>query len=991
MAMPMATMFRRGPYLLGAAAMAVAAIGCTSNPPGQTFYQREIEPILVARCSSGVSGCHSTNQTDPFQFAAGNFDVTSFDNVQKRRDVLESFGAYSYPLLLVKAAGAGALPLSYGATTSNLQVQHNGGVLLDVNSDAFQTLLSWLSNGATENGLPPPTPSVTGQGACSTALPTDFDPSSYIANAHFAEFKSNVAPVLQACSSGSCHGAPAADFYITCGSDDNQQAFNFSQAWSFVNTPVDESQLLQVPLAVSQGGLSHKGGDQFSSRTDPKYLAIANWASEVGPIDFGAGDAGRTFFAQNVQPILLQRGCSFQACHSPGAMNDFKLRSGTPGFFSAISLERNYDLLKENFLALEFPDVRRGRAAAKTILPGQGGISHRGGPVLETQGMGPSDPANCPTTYDPTTATAFCTLQQWFTIERSALLAAGQVTAMDSGDTVPIVYVDRPVTSVAAPLEFDTYQPGADLRVADATLGAEQAITSVGASRSLLGNCGVTVTNADVRAPDVRLDGTTIAFAMRVSATDPLGVWTVNIDGTSCTRITPAVPDVSGIKIHNFDPAWSPDGEWIVFASTRGTTGPTRSRKLFLPQSDLWRMKPDGSSLQQVTFLTNSEMSPQFMREGRMTMTTEKVSDGFYQLAGRRLNWDLTDYHPLLAQRAISNYADLTDLTKTAPSVDYQQAPDIRENSDGDFLIILSDAGAKGGAGTLATFNRSVGPFESDRTDPGFLKSMHIIDPAATGRVGSSTTGAYRNPFGMPDGTIMVSYSSYTGDLAMATQFDWDIVAINPLTGARQTLIGGPNAQVDAVLAFKYPPRALYTNHRQLVFGGSVDPTLGARAVIHFPDAPMVFTLLTGNLRRGRPVDAFRKATQLAVYQESPAPANTTSGSGPGGIFPMRQLLGKASLASDGSAKVNLPAGIGLILELQDATGTPVVTMGEEHQLSAGETISMGVQQPLFNATCGGCHGSVSGSELDIAVTPDVLTGASQSLSAAVAAQMVGN
>ena len=36
---------------------------------------------------------------------------------------------------------------------------------------------------------------------------------------------------------------------------------------------------------------------------------------------------------------------------------------------------------------------------------------------------------------------------------------------------------------------------------------------------------------------------------------------------------------------------------------------------------------------------------------------------------------------------------------------------------DRNFLVILSDAGAKGGGGALATFNRSIGPFEADRTD----------------------------------------------------------------------------------------------------------------------------------------------------------------------------------------------------------------------------------------------------------------------------------
>src|SRR6185437_4171938 len=197
-----------------------------------------------------------------------------------------------------------------------------------------------------------------------------------------------------------------------------------------------------------------------------------------------------------------------------------------------------------------------------------------------------------------------------------------------------------------------------------------------------------------------------------------------------------------------------------------------------------------------------------------------------------------------------------------------------------------------------------------------------------TGRVGSATQGAYRNPFGLPDGQILVSYAAYNGDLATASSLDWDIVAIDPETGARTTLVGGAGAQVDAVLAIKYPPRALYMNRRQLVFGGGVDMSLVDRAIIHMPDAPMVFTLLTGNLRRGRPVDTFRGATQLAVYSEGMASPTTTSGNLPSGIYQMRTLLGTAPIASDGSVKFSVPAGRGVVLELQDGSGKPIVTMG---------------------------------------------------------------
>lgn len=80
--------------------------------------------------------------------------------------------------------------------------------------------------------------------------------------------------------------------------------------------------------------------------------------------------------------------------------------------------------------------------------------------------------------------------------------------------------------------------------------------------------------------------------------------------------------------------------------------------------------------------------------------------------------------------------------------------------------------------------------------------------------------------------------------------------------------------------------------------------------------------------------------------------------------------------------KVVLPPRRGLVLELQDDQDRPIVTMTEEHQLGPGENITMGITAPLFDAVCGGCHGSISGSELDVNVTPDALTGASRSMSA---------
>jgi Tol biopolymer transport system component len=988
---------------------ALAPTGCGDSPPGRTFYERNIEPILVQKCAGNTSGCHSTNPDDPFQFAAGNFDVTSYANVQKRRDVLAPFGAYAYPLLLIKAVPTGALRLYYDTRVAGidpfrpLEVQHSGGPILDVNSDAYFTLANWLENGATENGLKPSTPPRVGSGACSHSIPPGFMKGTFVTamtQASYDAFKSTVQPVLtrHGCTAGNCHGAPQSDFYITCGENDDEQAFNFSQAWSFVNNPVEDSQILRVPLAVGAGGRGHTGGDQFAGTGDMDYTAIRAWAMQIGRLDFANGSPVKQFFASYVQPILLARGCSFQACHSPAATNDLKLRSGTQNFFSAVALEKNYDLLRNEFMAIEFPDVRRGRAVAKALVSNgstAAGIVHRGGPVLETPSK-PSDPAACGAfdPMNPGASSPFCIIQEWINRERAAL--AAQVTDMGTGKPATIVYVQRPAGSADTDrLSFDTFRGGAELHAVTTTFGANQSITPVAAGGTVLSDpCGVT--GGDIQTPDVANDGDRVVFAGRANANAPLSVYLVKLSDASCVTVTPAVPDdqTSGLKFHNFSPVFSPDGKWIVFASTRGKAGagPTKSRKRFLPQSDLWRVAVNGTtvdqgSYEQITFLSNSEVSPHFMREGRITMTTEKASDGFYQLSGRRINWDRTDYHPLLGQRATSLYANLTDLTQTKPSIGYASATDIREGSDGNFLVILSDlkpdgtSALPGGGGALGIFNRSIGPFEQGRSDTGYLAALRLVDgTAASGHAGA--TASYRSPVLLPDGQIMVSYAS------SASTGNFDIYAINPNTGAKTQLVTGAGVRVDAVLAYKYPPRALYENRRQLVFGGS-DGGDAAHAVLHMPDAPMVFTLLTGNLRRGRPVDAFRAARSLVIYSEGMCPRGACTAT-TNGIYESRMMLGSVPLASDGSVRVQLPSQTGVVLELRDDKNNSVVKMTEEHQMGPGEQISMGIVQPLFDAVCAGCHGSVTGHEVDVRVTPDALTGASASVSANSAPVVVG-
>jgi hypothetical protein len=152
-------------------------------------------------------------------------------------------------------------------------------------------------------------------------VPGGFDAAPIMADEHFAEFVSEVQPALRDCSSGSCHGAQQSDFYITCGDSDEEIAFNFSQAWSFVNNPVDDSQLLRVPFAA------------VGAPVTPAASSLATATRDYDTADVGrrsalnfAGTIPRSSLRGNAVYIAAAR-CGFQACQPAGEQ---RLQDGAP-------------------------------------------------------------------------------------------------------------------------------------------------------------------------------------------------------------------------------------------------------------------------------------------------------------------------------------------------------------------------------------------------------------------------------------------------------------------------------------------------------------------------------------------------------------------------------------------------------------------------------------------------------------------------------------
>ncbi|MDQ2642309.1 MAG: hypothetical protein M3020_00735 [Myxococcota bacterium] len=992
----------------------VALGGCSERedePAETTFYSRRVEPILHESCAASPtrSGCHVKSEDQ--RHALGNLSFDTYEDLALRRDLLTTYGPYGVPGLLLKVVPDFKVGLtswkSVEPVTITTRIAHVGDQGVDFTSPAFTTIDSWIKNGAAENNA-----SIDHSARPNAPCPTTvgkhpaFDPGSNPASADYAVFTSGVNTILgQSCAAGNCHGAQANALYLTCGTSDEQSRWNYFAAADYLSSDPEASEILRRVLAGTSGGTYHEGGAIFDSIEDLQYQKILEWArAKAGPSRVPA-DPGFEFFADRVQPMLVKRGCMQLNCHSAAMFHDYRLRGGSGGHFGLAPTRKNYELSLEQ-VALESPDPRASRIIRKNLSPGLGGILHRGGALF---GNGATCDMAAAETGPIDEQEPYCVLSAWIRKEREARLGTAEPL---SG----IVFVRRPPkTGADTPQDWAEFEPGAEVIRAALTRAEDGALT-VGAETSLSAACGLDPAGSEARRPAVSWDGTRVAFSARTGAAEPFRIYVVDngacqvepdIDASPVDDKGAPVLD-NGELVHNLDPAFAPDGR-IVFVSTRGNIANTSSFTYQGPQrtpadpsklnSNLYIRDADGS-IRQLTFLLNQELLPSFMRDGRLILSAEKRAPGFYQLAGRRMNLDGADYHPLFGQRSTIGFNQLSDLIELA---------------DKNFAMILSDRGARHGAGTLAILNRSIGVdqhsgVEADYlVDPGaigfpnpdfYQRSMKLWDAAATGK--GATAGAYQGPSPLPDGRLLASYAASAADLGTFSG-GFDIVVVDPVRDpgvdatARSVLISGPQDELWPVAVYAKQNLGVFQSRMDEANAATlIDPSLGGRSQISVLDVPVLESLLFQNTRTGRklPEDG-----SLEVWESLPPEPGVTSFANGGrfvtddafgSVYVRRARVGALDPYPDGSAKFLLRGGMPLVLatNLQlagDAAPTKHFQR-EEMQFYPNENARQSFKRSLFNGLCAGCHGSVQGPELHAAVKPDVLTSASD-----VQALEVGN
>jgi len=999
-------------YVVAITFVSVLALGCADGLPSDgSYYSEKIGPLFTgAGCAVQTAGCHLA--TDGA--AAGNLDLTSYDALMRRSDTLPAYGPYPVGLLLLKASDGHTVavetldppdPANPDVRVVQIEtdIRHTGGRGVPEGTLGHARLREWIDSGFQRTGVPVDS-ATANSGDCVPDLGFDssFDPNRAPTDtASYDRFVDEVQPILlESCAGGDCHGAALADLHLTCGEDDAQKRWNYHITLQHLADPVDNSEVLRKPLANGRGGSFHGGGDTFATPDDADYTTISNWAADVlnrapGLIHGDEDDPGYRFFVNRVQPVFVRRGCFALNCHSPISIK-FQLRGGSQGSFSSFARRRNYALSKK-LLSLESTVPSDSRLFAKNMFEasmGGSGIRHRGGPLFEGfgndgTGINYASPDDCvgvdADNGDLNEIPGYCVLLRWHQIEREGAIARGDVFP-DTEVVRAVVWVARPL-GVGSPTEFDTYRPGADLMSADATVDATSALT-LGAPRSLLAGCGLTQATADVQGPAVSWNGERIAFAARSAATEPFRLYWMNEDGSGCEAI-PGIgadrPEENGILTHDFDPTWSPDGR-IVFVSTRGNLdreaydyqGPTRTPATMDPNANLFVMDAAGT-VRQLTFLLNQELGPTFMSDGRVIYTGEKREEGFHHLSLRRINLDGGDFHPLYASR---------------PTLGFSAAVELVQLPDQNFAFVATEIGMPDGAGMLAVGNRSIGPFHTDRSldNPGFIEGMTIPAPGMLGGL----TGVFRSPAALPTGRILASCEPNATAMSPGG-FDWDLCEVDYRTGAVRRISGDVGvAEVEGVAVYARTPRKVLVSD-----GAGVDrPELisGVRdAVIQWNDFPMIASLMFGNARTpaGRPIEQRIEAFDVIESLPPPTSATTfddvsdmviTDEFGP--LYVATRVLGNVPIFEDGSARMRVPGGTPLRFRLTDGSGTPLMfgdgdpftgemIQREQEQYYPGERIQRSVPRRFFNSLCGGCHGSISGRELDVAVSLDVVSGAS--------------
>ncbi len=583
----------------------------------------------------------------------------------------------------------------------------------------------------------------------------------------------------------------------------------------------------------------------------------------------------------------------------------------------------------------------------------------------------------------------------------AALLAgcdgANQGVQIGTGQDPDPVIVDFPIAYIRAPIPVDdngdfqqtdlreqiTFDVGSDLFFRDR---AAPTALDVNITDRVTGGMGA------VRDVEIDYDASRLLFAMR-GPFDPnlddedqptWNIWQYTFETDELIRVIPS--DLTAEIGHDIMPKYLPDGR-IIFASTRQV----RSQAVLLDESkpgfiavdedgnefafNLHVMNDDGSNVEQLTFNQSHDLDPAVLANGQVIFSRWDNAGPNNQFDLYRMNPDGSNIELLYGKQSHDTGTNGQTIQFTDP----------RQLEDGRILTVIRPFTDTEGGGELITidtagFVENTQPIASNPGAPGPAQEDATVNNVLTEAGVASPGGRYASAYPIQDGTgrMLVGWSQCR---LIETDVDGveTIVACTderladpvnfppapPLYGIwiydprdetqLPVVVGEEGFMFTEVVSGDPRPRPPVVLDGQ--FDYQLDPSLrdaqegvlNIRSVYDF-DGTAILDIDTladpvATPAAARPVRFIRIEKVVSFPDDDVLDIDNTA-FGISQANGMREIIGYAEVAPDGSVVTRVPANVALLITLLDENG---------HRISRRHLNWLSVR-PGQELKCNGCH-----------------------------------
>ncbi|MCP3917161.1 MAG: hypothetical protein GY711_16555 [bacterium] len=439
----------------------------------------------------------------------------------------------------------------------------------------------------------------------------------------------------------------------------------------------------------------------------------------------------------------------------------------------------------------------------------------------------------------------------------------------------------------------------------------------------------------------------------------------------------------------------------------------------FAPSYDLYRMKraPTGQeretferTLSRCTFALSQIRRPSVRSSGEIMFTTLRTgwqSDRpFYNGAVFRTFHNGANFHTHYGNRSVVPI--LSDNRELPSGLEVRVGRDADSYWGGALIVADHQFGpAIDPANPSDDLDHPFAAGSPENSLHRFFRGWVSLDERVTTR-GVSPGGAYRDPYPLPDGSILVAHASGPVDLAdPGAAPDFDIVRLipDPSLQSADGLRGGTVRREvvvgDERTAELWPRPVVVRAKERLkkklkwatdLFG---EPRTegddrgypeGTPAQLMVFDMVLLDAFFEQNLPAGerhlrdesctvcgRRHDADEQVRYARVIGAQPL--------GPDELGPPgRYVIAEVPLAEDGSFQVVIPSRVGFDLQSLNADRMALSSPNRWLYTLPGEKHTLSIPRKLYAQTCNGCHGMLSGERTNSFGRPDAITSASRTL-----------